>query len=184
MRSRVSPGFLLFGAPWLVAGCALGSNGYAGTGSLSVSGSATQPLLAFHSVHFDWCREPGTPEQEGYLGFSIVTIGDGCVMVGTGGVSEFHADPGTVCTLTFPDGPHAIRVTDFAARFGVTSFASGRTYLDPNYVEVALGGDDDATRTHVLYRFSGNASADVKSTVSCDTERTKRASSGAAVAHE
>jgi hypothetical protein len=96
-------------------------------------------------------------------------------MDGTGGPSDFHADPDTVCTLTFPDGPHAIRVTDFAARYGVTSFVTGRTYVDPNYIQVELGGDDAATDTHVLYRFSGTASTDTQWTTSCEAEQAKRA---------
>jgi hypothetical protein len=96
-------------------------------------------------------------------------------MDGTGAPSDFHADPDSVCTLTFPDGPHAIRVTDFAARYGVTSFVTGRTYVDPNYIQVELGGDDAATGTHVLYRFSGTASTDTQWKTSCEAEQAKRA---------
>lgn len=146
---------------------------YAGTGSLSVSGSTTQPLLASQSLQYDWCSEPGPADDNEIHGFSVVRIGDACVMDGTGlGLSEFHADPGTVCTLMFSDGAHAVRVTDFLARY---DGASGRTYLARNYVDVQLGGDDAATRTHVLYRFSGNASAGPQPSASCDVERKKRA---------
>lgn len=145
---------------------------YAGTGSLSVSGAATQPLLATHSLQYDWCSEPGPADDKEIHGFSVVRIGDACVMDGTGsGLSDFHADPGTVCTLMFSDGAHAIRVTDFLARY---EWPSGRTYLERDYVEVQLGGDDAATRTHVLYRFSGNASAAAQPLSSCNEERKKR----------
>ena len=174
MESRAVRGVLFVGVSVLAAGCVAAPSGYAGTGSLSVSGATTQPLLASHSVRFGSCREPGDPDDP-HMGFSIVTIGDACVMDGAGAPSDFHADPGTVCTLTFPDGPHAIRVTDFAARFGVTSSLSGRTLVDPNYIQVELGGDDAATGTHVLYRFSGNASTDTQWTPSCEAEQTKRA---------
>jgi hypothetical protein len=177
MARRAVRSVLLVGVSSLLAGCVAAPSGYAGTGSLSVSGSTTQPLLASHSVHFGSCRDPGDPYNP-LMGFSIVTIGDACVMDGTGEPSEFRADPGTVCTLTFSDRPHPIRVTDFAARFGVTSVVSGRTYIDPNYLQVELGGDDAATGTHVLYRFSGNASTDAPWTTACDAERTKRASRG------
>lgn len=174
-------GVLFVGVSLVVAGCATMPTGYAGTGSLSVSGATSQPLLASHSVRFRYCGDPGEAHTT-LPAFSIVSIGDTCLMDGTGGPSDFRADPGTVCTLTFPDGPHAIRVTDFAARFGVTSFISGRTYVDPNYIQVELGGDDAATGTHVLYRFSGNASADGRPAASCDAERMKRTAQGAIVA--
>jgi hypothetical protein len=178
MGSGACFGVLLAGVSVLAAGCVGVPSGYAGNGSLSVSGSTTQPLLAFHSVRFGSCRDPRYLQDEYSTGFSIVTIGDACTMDGTGGPTDFHADPGTICTLTFPDGPHAIRVTDFAARFGVTSYVTGRTYVDPSYIQMELGGDDPATGTHVLYRFAGNASTDGQWTTSCDAEWTKRARHG------
>ena len=182
MQNGAKGGVLFVGLPLLV-GCG-GASSYAGTGSLSVSGATVQPLLASHSLHFDWCPEAG-PAEDGKpdrSGFSILRIGDACVMEGIGiGLTSFLPDPGSVCTLVFPDGAHAIRVTDFVARSS-PYYQAGTSYLyNGNYAELQLGGDDAATHTHVLYRFSGNATTDAQSPVSCEAERTKRQ---AALAHD
>jgi hypothetical protein len=93
---------------------------YTGTGSLAVSGSPNQPVLASHSVFFGECPSERQPANNREVEpFSIVVVVDACVMGGTGGPSAFHPDPGTVCTLRFLDGVHRVRVTDFAARLSL-----------------------------------------------------------------
>jgi hypothetical protein len=175
MQCRVALGFVFLGVSASVAGCASGGS-FRGTGALSVSGSANQPLLASHAIRFTPCIVYDGTSERPVEDYSIVTIGDACVMRGTGPIGGFRQDPGTVCTLSFPDGPHAIRVTDFSARFGTTSYVTGRAYIDESFIQIELGGDDASTRTHVLYRFSGNASDESSSKALCPASPAERAS--------
>jgi hypothetical protein len=141
---------------------------YTGTGSLAVSGSPNQPVLASHSVFFGECPSERQPANNREVEpFSIVVVGDACVMGGTGGPSAFHPDPGTVCTLRFLDGVQRVRVTDFAARLSLKPWGNAGD------VQVEIGGDDPTTAQHVLYRFAGNAADAIQPRVSCDEERAK-----------
>jgi hypothetical protein len=89
-------------------------------------------------------------------------------MDGVRGTSGFWPDPGTVCTLQFADGPHPLRVTDAAVHYALR-----RTYLNPAYVEVELGGDDAKTGLHALYRFTGSSLDESPAMGTCDGERAK-----------
>jgi hypothetical protein len=151
---------LALSLPCAVCACAEGS-AYSGTGSLGLSGARTEPLLAHHVAALTECpllqRQDGTVDE-----FSILALGDECVMDGVGGTSGFLPDPGTVCTLAFADGAHPLRVTDVAVRYGVTA-----------YVQVELGGDDAKTGLHALYRFTGSALEEAPAMGTCDGERAK-----------
>lgn len=130
---------------------------YWGTGSLLVSASPNGPLLASHEIAITECALDRGAWVTGNVGpFSVVAIGDACTMWDfKGGGDTFRPDPGTVCTLEFPDGGHVIRITDFVGRYG-PPWAHAPNMERRSYLEVALGGDDATTGRHVLYRFSGN----------------------------
>ena len=156
----------------MCAACGLaGANAYVGTGSLATSGGPTSPLLASHVVVLADCASAAIHDGVA-ASFSILALGEGCVMDGHAESPAFVPDPGTVCALRFADGVHALRVTDVAVRFGLGSFA-GRATLDSNSVQVELGGDDATTGTHALYRFSGANVDDSSARVSCEDERLK-----------
>ena len=158
------------------AACAAGGpSGYAGTGSLSLSGATTQPLLASHLAELTDC--PTLHELHGvFSSFSILALGQGCVMDGFATGDSFHADRGTVCTLDFGGSPHKITVTDVSFQYGITSYASGRTYSDHDQIQILLGGDDATAGVHALYRFTGSSIGDTAPASTCSTERLKRVS--------
>lgn len=106
--------------------------------------------------------------------FSILAIGPGCVMDGIARGDSFRTDPGTVCSLNFPDGTHAIKVTQVSFHYGVESSLPERTYLDPEQLELVFGGDD-AAGVYSLYRFTGSSVATIPPTTNCSIERSKRA---------
>jgi hypothetical protein len=105
----------------------------------------------------------------------IVTLGDGC---------QFFADPywlvvqpapGGMCTLTFPDGAHTLRVTDYTF---------SRTESDARAVAIRVGGDDVTTGRHLLYQFNGSAVPRDEESWRCkETGQEHHESAGTSAAH-
>lgn len=106
--------------------------------------------------------------------FSALGIGDGCWIDGRGMGASFVPTAGRLCRLHFPEGDRQLRVTDFSAQYGQTSYLTGRAYIDENYIEFALGGDDPETGRHALYRFAGRALQAPDTTSRCDDLRRER----------
>jgi hypothetical protein len=128
---------------------------YTGTGVLNISG---QPqLLSPVSVKLASCRRPATPNSEetgapGDVGpvYAVLAIGNACRIEGSSVGSAFYPNVGGTCALDFAEGRQTVHVTSAFLRYGQNDQT-----VDPNYVEVEVGGDDVATGRHVLYRFSG-----------------------------
>jgi hypothetical protein len=131
------------------AGC-FPSYAFRGTGSLEKSGQPSAQL-ASQVAAVNSCHDDNGP-------YSLLVIGDDCRIEGTGDRVYFQPEPGGLCTLSFPDGRHELRVTDANARY------TGPGY----YLEVTLGGDETQTGEHVVYRFRGNAMAPSTDPSRCD----------------
>ncbi len=170
----------------MALGCAGCSSqiAYLGTASLQTSGASTTQF-ASHRVSLTDCG----PESDGDKkanpfeggggvdgttspGFSVLSVGDRCIIRGAGAGDGFRADSGATCTLVFAEGPRTLRVTDLSVRYGVTG--SGpflKTRSDPSYLQVTLGGDDTTSGVHAVYRFSGTSVGSDDPSAFCDAER-------------
>ncbi|HEV3189714.1 MAG TPA: hypothetical protein VGY54_04410 [Polyangiaceae bacterium] len=148
----------------LCASCYYYSPGgtYVGTGSFAVSGEA-ESQLASHTIEFVDCTD-NNPDEEPRPSFSILAIGEQCVIDGIGWPSVFQPDGGSVCKLAFQEGTHTVRVTDIRASGGMGKHAWGGFAID-------LGGDDEATGRHSVYRFSGRSASRPEDRARCSKER-------------
>jgi hypothetical protein len=112
----------------------------------------------------------GHPEEDASPSFSILAIGDRCVIDSAGmWTSTFRPDRGSVCTLPFPEGDHALRVTDVTMRNGTNGH-----FIDSTYLDVDLGGDDETIGHHALYHFTGRWSTGPYGGHRCADERPRR----------
>jgi hypothetical protein len=185
----------------LCAGCSI-SVGYRGTGTLQWSGAGS-PELASQQVVFVTCQgatrdrsaddevtragDRGDPDVRNGESFSALGIGNDCWIDGRGSGAAFVPIAGRLCRLRFPEGDRVLRVTDFSAQYGQTSYITGRTYIDENHIEFALGGDDPETGRHALYRFVGTALEAPSAPAHCDDlrrEREKNASGAASTSRK
>jgi hypothetical protein len=83
---------------------------------------------------------------------TALSLGPGCVIVGTGHGPDFEAFGGQECTLTFPEGTRRFRVEGF-------SVDPGRGATINEAVAIDLRGADIATGRYALYHFEGAADA-------------------------
>jgi hypothetical protein len=152
-------------------GCAT-SSAYYGTGSLQTSGSPA-PVLGSESLALTSCT------GDSYDQFSVPTIGDHCVISGSGSGAQFQADAGGLCTLAFPEGNHTFRVTDVIATYGQTPVPQlldvpdlpRRPAIDMSTIQLRIGGDDVTTGQHLLYQFGGRISDGPDHSAQCDAQR-------------
>lgn len=150
---------------------------YSGTGALAVNVASTGNLSASQRVivtECPWSRW----DAWALFPFQILDVGDDCSIVGTG-TMEFRPDPGSLCTLRFSDGPHTLRVTDVAMRYGRVQSHTGiylknfylRPYVRDGSLSVQIGGDDRTTGVHAVYSFSGSNLVSSPIAPACDDQR-------------
>ena len=161
--------------PIVLCACAFPST-YDGTGSLRVSGSPSE-LLALHHVSFEHCS--GTGPHPSVDAFTVLAVGDRCLFFQNDGESSMQPAAEHLCTLVFPEGARTLHVTDSSVGHGAAWNAIGeQPEADFSNLRVQIGGDDTTTGQHVVYRFSGSATAN-PTTNRCTEARRQHGSTGA-----